>query len=134
LTVPKNKTYNAKLAKEYKPCPFTLNYKWNPQEKLKMKLPNSYVQGQFQTFMFPVCAAETKFTDRALFYKEYLDIQEQAELEPDNVSYLYHMFKCCLKNQSLVNWNNITETRPCDARMIDTYLADIDTFIKYHES
>jgi hypothetical protein len=133
LTVSKNKTYNAKLAEEYKP-PFTLNYKWNPQEKLKMKLPNPYVQGQFETFMFPVCASETKFADRALFYKEYLDIQEQAELEPDNVPYLYHMFKRCLKDQSLVDWNNITEARPRDARTIDTYSMDIDTFIKYHES
>jgi hypothetical protein len=112
-----------------------MNYKWNPQEKLKMKLPNPYVQGQFKTFMFSVCATETKFAYCALFYKEYLDIQEQAELESDNVPYLYHIFKhCCLKDQSLVNWYNITETRPHDVRMIDTYLADVDTFIKYHES
>jgi hypothetical protein len=100
-----------------------------------MKLPNPYVQGQFETFMFPVCAAETKFADCALFYKEYLDIQEQAELEPDNIPYLYHMFKHCLKDQSLIHWNNIIdEVCAHDARMIDTYSADIDTFIKYHES
>jgi hypothetical protein len=97
-------------------------------------LPNPYVEGQLETFNFPVCATETKFADRALFYKELLDLQEQAELGDDNAPYLYHMFKRCLKDQALIDWNDITEERPRGQRTIDTYSADVDAFIKYHES
>ena len=127
------KAFNDKLAEEYKP-PFPLNYKWSPQERIKIKLPNPYVEGQFETFNFPVCSTETKFADRALFYKELLDLQEQAEMGDDNVPYLYHMFKRCLKDQALVDWIDITEDRPRDQRTVDTYSTDVDTFIKYHES
>jgi Reverse transcriptase (RNA-dependent DNA polymerase). len=127
------KSFNDKLVEEYKP-PFPLNYKWTPSERIKLKLPNPYVEGQFETFNFPVCATETKFADRALFYKEFLDLQEQAELGDDNVLYLYHMFKRCLKDQALVDWIDITENRPRDQRTVATYAEDIDSFIKYHES
>jgi hypothetical protein len=132
-TVNPKKAYNEKIFEEYKP-PFPLNYKWTPQEQIKIKLPNPYVSGQFETFNFPVCSTETKFADRALFYKELLDLQEQAELDDDNVPYLYHMFKRCLKDQALVDWIDITEDRSRDERTIETYSADVDTFIKYHES
>jgi hypothetical protein len=127
------KSFNDKLAEEFKP-PFPLNFKWTPSERIKIKLPNPYVEGQFETFNFPVCANETKFSDRALFYKELLDLQEQAELGNENVPYLYHMFKRCLKDQALVDWNDIMEGRPREERTLETYSSDIDSFIKYHES
>jgi hypothetical protein len=92
------------------------------------------MENEMETFMFPVCSSEIKFADRALFYKEYLDLQEQAEFDGDNIPYLYHLFKRCLKGQALADWNTIISGRNRDNMTIDTYSSDIDCFIKYHES
>jgi hypothetical protein len=128
-----SKSFNDKLAEEFKP-PFILNYKWKSSERIKIKLQNPYVENEKETFLFPVCSSEIKFADRALFYKEYLDLQEQAEFGADNVPYLYHLFKRCLNGQSLADWNTITSGRNRENMTLDTYSDDIDRFIKYHDS
>jgi hypothetical protein len=61
------KDYNDKLVKEYTP-PFSFNFKLTHKERAKIKLPNPYVNGQFETFLFPVCSSKTKFADCALFH------------------------------------------------------------------
>jgi hypothetical protein len=40
---------------------------------------------EMETFMFPVSSSEIKFADHTLFYKEYLDLHEQAGFDADNI-------------------------------------------------
>jgi hypothetical protein len=62
-------------------------------------------------------------------------LQEQAKFGNDNIPYLYHLFKYCLKGQSLADWNTITSGRNRDNMTLDTYSdKNIDRFIKYHDS
>jgi hypothetical protein len=127
------KSYLQKLLDEYNP-PFPLGYKWESKEKVKIKLPNPYVPGDKETVEFPVLSDETKMADRALFYQQVLDLETQSEITSDNVPYLYHIFRRCLKGQALIDWNTFAGIRPMEERTLENYSADIDCFIKFHES
>jgi hypothetical protein len=72
--------------------------------------------------------------DRALFYQQVLDLENQSELMDEDVPHLYHIFRRCLRGQALIDWNSYAGSRPTEEKTIENYSADIDRFIKFHES
>jgi hypothetical protein len=99
-------------------------------------LPNPYVEGDKETIEFPVLSAdETKMADRTLFYQQVLDLETpQSEVSDDDVPYLYHIFRHCLKGQELIDWNSFAGSHPVKEKTLENYSSDIDHFIKFHES
>ena len=45
-----------------------------------------------------------------------------------------HIFRRCLKGQALIDWNSFAGARPMEEKTLENYSADIDRFIKFHES
>jgi hypothetical protein len=91
LSCSRQETLLSEFLEEYNP-PYPLWYKWETTEMVKIKLPNPYVEGDKETVEFPVLASDTTMTDRALFYQQVLDLENQSEVGNDNVPYLYHIF------------------------------------------
>ena len=86
---PQQKSQLSKLNEEYQP-PFQLNHTWKAEEFYKLKLPHPHFEDEKETIQFPVFSTSDALADRALFYQEALDIQEQVAFDGDNGPNLYH--------------------------------------------
>jgi hypothetical protein len=72
--------------------------------------------------------------NRALFYQQVLDLENQLEVGNDDVPHLYHTVHRCLKGQTFIDWNSFAGSHPNDEKTIENYSADVDHFIKFNES
>lgn len=125
----------AKLEEEYHP-PFSLHCDWKPEEKYKLKIPHPYFADEKETVEFPILSSpDSSFSDRALFYKQVLDIQEQVNFSGTDGPNLYYTFTRCLRGEPLSEWQDILDDRgDANNRTPANYAIDIDTFIRRHET
>ena len=131
---PQQKSQLSKLNEEYQP-PFQLNHTWKAEEFYKLKLPHPHFEDEKETIQFPVFSTSDALADRALFYQEVLDIQEQVAFDGDNGPNLYYTFARCLKGAALSEWQGHARDRADDAaRTPDNFAIDIDNFIMQHET
>jgi hypothetical protein len=131
--MPAKKPFNQRLAEEHRP-PFVLEEKWTPENCTKVKLENPFVAGEKDEYHFPILSHETKLSERALFYKEIVDLQNIAQVGDENVPLLYHLFQRCLRDQALIDWTDIISGRDIRQATLEDYSSDIDRFLTYHDS
>ena len=75
------KSQLAKAEDEYKP-PFNLFSDWKAEEFYKLKIPHPHLADEKETVQFPVLEqSNATLSDRALFYKQVLDIQDQVAFD-----------------------------------------------------
>ena len=125
-------SYLSKLEKEYNP-PFVLGAKWNSKDFYKVKIPHPFFEGEKETVQFPVFEQGNNISDRALFYSEVVDLQEQVNFDGENGALLYYTFRRCLKGDALNEWKDIIEIREGDLTP-ENFSEDIDEFITKHDS
>ena len=135
---PKNKDDDSnslltKLQREYNP-PFVLGAKWSAKDHYKVKVPHPFLQGEKETVNFPVFESGNSLSDRALFYGEVLDLQENVGFDGANGGLLYYTFRRCLKGDALNEWKDITSGRTQADLTPANFSTDIDAFIKKHDS
>ena len=73
-------SFLSRLEKEYNP-PFCLGTKWQSKEFYKVKLPHPFFPAEKETVQFPILESSNKLSDRALFYADVLDQQEQVNFD-----------------------------------------------------
>jgi hypothetical protein len=129
---PAKKPLLQKLLEEYNP-PFPLGYKWESKDKVKIKLPNPYVEGD-KELLNSLSSQKNQDGRLSSLYQQVLDLENQSELADDDVPHLYHIFRRCLRGQALIDWNSYAGSRPAEEKTIENYSADVDRFIKFHES
>ena len=130
------KSQLAKLDEEYKP-PFALEAKFTADTFYKLKIPHPHFPNEKETVSFPVLIkSSASFSDRALHYKQVLDIQEQtAAFAGADANNLYYTFTRCLQDEPLAEWQEILDDRPlADRANADNFATDIDTFLRQHET
>ena len=131
-----NQSQLAKLEDEYHP-PFSLNCDWKADERYKLKIPHPHIADEKETVEFPILSSpDATFSDRALFYKQVLDIQEQVQFDGNDGPNLYYTFTRCLRGEPLSEWQDLMDDRGTTAanRSPANYSDDIDSFIRRHET
>ena len=123
----------SKLQREYNP-PFVLGAKWSAKEHYKFKVPHPFLVGEKEIVNFPIFESGNSLSDRALFYGEVLDLQENVGFDGANGGLLYYTFRRCLKGDALNEWKDITSGRAEADLTPANFSIDIDSFIKKHDS
>ena len=127
----------SKLEEQFKP-PFTLQADWKPDESeyYSMKIPHPHLEDQKESVYFPVLSsANATFSDRAMFYKQVLDLQDQVQFDGDDGPMLYYTLSRCLRGEPLSEWKDIVEDRGDVANQTpDNFSEDVDTFVRQNET
>ena len=101
-----------------------------------MKIPHPHLKDQKESVYFPVLSSNNAtFSDRAIFYKQVLDLQEQVKFDGNDGPMLYYTLSRCLRNESLSEWKDIVEDQGAVTNFTpENFSKDVDKFIRQNET